>query len=54
MKSQFKFIKMTTDRKRDIFTPKISINLRYYTDDGWSGTNFDRPDWKRMLADIVR
>lgn len=28
------------------------INLRHYTDDGWSGTNFDRPDWKRMLADI--
>ncbi len=28
------------------------VNLRHYTDDGWSGTNFDRPDWKRMLADI--
>lgn len=27
-------------------------NLRHYMDDGWSGTNFDRPDWKRMLADI--
>lgn len=27
-------------------------HLRHYTDDGWSGTNFDRPDWKRMLADI--
>ena len=27
-------------------------NLRHYTDDGCSGTNFDRPDWKRMLADI--
>ena len=27
-------------------------NLHHYTDDGWSGTNFDRPDWKRMLADI--
>ena len=25
-------------------------NLRHYTDDGWSGTNFDRPDWKRMLG----
>lgn len=27
-------------------------NVAHYTDDGWSGTNFDRPDWKRMLADI--
>lgn len=27
-------------------------NLRHYTDDGWSGTNFERPDWKRLLNDI--
>ena len=27
-------------------------NIRHYTDDGWSGGTFDRPDWKRLIADI--
>ena len=27
-------------------------NLRFYTDDGWSGTDFQRPGFQAMLADI--
>ena len=27
-------------------------NYQHYTDDGWSGGNFERPDWKRLIADI--
>lgn len=29
-------------------------NLVHYSDDGFSGGNFDRPDWKRMIAEIER
>ena len=27
-------------------------NTRHYTDDGWSGANFERPSWKQLVADI--
>lgn len=25
-------------------------NIRHFTDDGYSGTNFNRPEWQRMIA----
>ncbi|MDR2568806.1 MAG: recombinase family protein [Oscillospiraceae bacterium] len=27
-------------------------NLEHYSDDGYSGTNFERPQWKRLITDI--
>ena len=27
-------------------------NTRFYTDDGWSGVDFERPGFQAMLADI--
>jgi len=27
-------------------------NVKYYADDGYGGTSFDRPDFQRMLADV--
>ena len=26
--------------------------VAHYTDDGWSGANFERPSWKQLIADI--
>lgn len=27
-------------------------NIRHYTDDGYSGANFDRPAWKQLIEDV--
>ena len=27
-------------------------NCRHFTDDGWSGGNFERPAWKRMIDEV--
>lgn len=27
--------------------------IDYYSDDGYTGTNFERPEFKRLLADIM-
>ena len=32
--------------------PELSL-AGYYTDDGYTGTNFDRPEFKRLIDDIL-
>ena len=39
---------MLTRYAREWNFPNVSV----YSDDGWSGTNFERPGWKRLVADI--
>ena len=28
------------------------LNIVHFTDDGFSGTNFERPDWKKLIAEV--
>ena len=37
---------MLTRYARERNFPNVSV----YSDDGWSGTNFERPDWKRLIS----
>lgn len=45
IENQIKYLKT-------IIIEKNWILVDIYKDDGYTGTNFDRPDFKRMLADI--
>ena len=42
--------------QRDFLTRYVIENgwnlVEVYVDDGWSGTNFQRPEFTRMIADI--
>ena len=29
-------------------------NCQHYTDDGWSGGNFERPAWKQLIEMCIR
>ena len=44
--SQREFLKEFLKQHPDI------APIDFYVDDGWSGTNFDRPDFQRMMTDI--
>lgn len=38
--------------KQYIKNNNLNVNVNYYTDDGYSGTTFERPDFPKMLKDI--
>ena len=38
--------------KQYIKNNNLNVNANYYIDDGYSGTTFERPDFKKMLKDI--
>ena len=34
--------------------PNGFSNIAHFSDDGFSGGNFDRPDWKRLIEEIEK
>ncbi len=36
----------------DFATKNGFANLEHFTDDGWSGATFDRPDWNRLIEGV--
>ena len=38
--------------KQYIKNNNLNVNANYYIDDGYSGTTFERPDFKKMIKDI--
>ena len=38
--------------KQYIKNNNLNVNANYYIDDGYSGTTFERPDFKKMLKDM--
>ncbi len=46
---------LTQKKILDTYAKENGIDIfDYYADDGWSGTNFNRPDFKRMIEDIEK
>ena len=35
------------------FAEERNLPFEFYIDDGWSGTDFDRPSFRRMIADVT-
>lgn len=54
---KYKIVSASIETQRDIvqnYADNAGLHITdFYIDDGWSGTNFDRPDWKRMMDDIA-
>lgn len=45
-------VSITTQRSKVVYMQHHLNVIDEYIDDGWSGTNFDRPSFQRMIEDI--